>query len=241
MAGKRTSFLLTTDDQAIVLDAGTGLGRLTEPKIRRHVERFESLNIILSHYHLDHIVGLSYLPGIWTNRQVTIYAPSVPFVESTPEAALNRLLAPPCFQRLQDFPLAVDVIPMTAPKFHIGDIQVQIRAQRHPGGSVGIRIDDSVVFMTDTIAETGPLSFISGSRLLIHEAWFIEPVDIELAEKYGHSELSKVRELALASEVGRLMPMHFDPKLEQPIRETTLKPAKGLSTIIPIEGECYEV
>src|SRR5262245_31655990 len=171
-----TSFLLTTEDQAIVLDAGTGLGRLEEPSIRRHVERFESMNIILSHYHLDHIVGLSYLPGVWTNRRVTIYAPSLPFVESTPEAALDRLFGPPCFQRLQAFPLSVNVIPMTASKFHIGDTQVQIRAQRHPGGSVGIRINDSVVFMTDTIAETGPLSFIAGSRLLIHEAWFVGPV-----------------------------------------------------------------
>jgi hypothetical protein len=35
--------------------------------------------------------------------------------------------------------------------------------------------------------------------------------------------------------------MHFDPKLERPVSETTLQPTKGLSTIIPIEGESYAV
>src|SRR5262249_47506289 len=103
---------------------------------------------------------------------------------------------------------------------------------------VGIRIDDSVVFMTDTVAETGPLSFMADAALLIHEVWFVEPVDPEIAEKYGHSELSKVVELAMASDVRSLMPMHFDPSIQSPPADTA---AKDLRMIVPIEGASYEI
>ncbi|MGH7338266.1 MAG: MBL fold metallo-hydrolase, partial [Myxococcota bacterium] len=59
---------------ALVLDAGTGLGRLAEPELAELLAPIERLDILLTHYHLDHVVGLSFLPGIWSGRAVRIFA-----------------------------------------------------------------------------------------------------------------------------------------------------------------------
>src|SRR5262245_34682861 len=92
-----TSFLILTSDTAILLDAGTGVARLLDSHVADVLASYENLNIILSHYHLDHIIGLSYLAGIRRKMAVSIYAPTTPFVESNPETALRLLLRPPLF------------------------------------------------------------------------------------------------------------------------------------------------
>ena len=93
--GRQTmSYLLTMPGAALLLDAGTGLGRLIEPEVRNHVESLERLDILLTHYHLDHVVGLSYLPGVLGTLPVRIHAPVPPLVALGSEA-LDRLLSPP--------------------------------------------------------------------------------------------------------------------------------------------------
>ena len=46
-------------EQGVVLDAGTGLYR-----VRRLVQTY-TLDVFLTHAHLDHLLGLSYLDGIF--------------------------------------------------------------------------------------------------------------------------------------------------------------------------------
>jgi ribonuclease BN (tRNA processing enzyme) len=97
--GRQTmSFLLLTGNEALLLDAGTGVGRLLERTMIDLLQPYDCLNIILSHYHLDHVVGLSYLPGTWMRGVVRIYAPGRPFVETEPDQALSRLLQPLYFR-----------------------------------------------------------------------------------------------------------------------------------------------
>jgi ribonuclease BN (tRNA processing enzyme) len=242
--GRQTmSFLVLAGDSAIVLDAGTGLGRLLEPGIRAQVERYDRLNIVLSHYHLDHVVGLSYLPGVWGNRPARIFAPAPPFVDAHPDDALRHLLNPPLFQSWRDFPGPVEIVPILQSSFDIDGIPVQVRRQKHSGGSIGIRVGDVMVYMTDTTIEKDPpLPFLTGARLLIHEAWFTAPVDADIAEKAGHSRLTDVLELAAASGIPGLMPVHFHPGLEsavQAIAQTAIP--SGVEVIIPAEGVTYDI
>jgi len=240
--GRQTmSFLILTGESAIVLDAGTGLGRLLEPDIGAQVERYDRLNIVLSHYHLDHVIGLSYLPGVWGTKATRIFAPGPPFVDAAPDLALNRLLGPPLFPALRDFPGPVEVVPMLHSSFDIDGIPVQIRRQNHAGGSIGIRLGDALVYMTDTTAHKGPLPFLDGARLLLHETWFLEPVDTATAEKAGHSRLADVLDLAAASGVPRLMPVHFHPTVDSAAIQAIAQAAisRGVQVVIPAEGVPY--
>src|ERR1700758_535695 len=60
-------------DAAIMIDAGTGVGRLVEhPELLEGVAR---LDILLTHFHLDHVCGTAYLAAIGLPVQATIWGP----------------------------------------------------------------------------------------------------------------------------------------------------------------------
>src|SRR3954469_23164372 len=110
--GRQTmSFLVRRDGVPLLLDAGTGVGRLIEQETSRALDGASRLDILLTHYHLDHVVGLSYLTAVAAKLPVRIWAPAPPLVDGTPEA-LGTLIAPPLFPiRFADFPSKVEVVP----------------------------------------------------------------------------------------------------------------------------------
>jgi ribonuclease BN (tRNA processing enzyme) len=56
------SIAVRVGSSLILLDAGTGIRRLvTDPALHGGVE---SIHVMLSHFHLDHVVGLSYLSAL---------------------------------------------------------------------------------------------------------------------------------------------------------------------------------
>ena len=59
--GRHTACALLRDgDGAILIDAGTGVGRLVEnPDL---LDGVQQLDILLTHFHLDHVVGLAVPP-----------------------------------------------------------------------------------------------------------------------------------------------------------------------------------
>ena len=210
--GRQTmSFLLCGPDVTLVLDAGTGLGRLAEPAIAARLEEVERLEVVLSHYHLDHVVGLACLGAVW-RRPVRIHAPAPPLVDVEPAQALARLIAPPLFPAtLDQFPIPVEVAPY-AGDFELGGVAVRTRRHTHPGGSVGVRLGDQLAYVTDTVADPQTASFARGVRWLLHEVW----VDDRQAAQdpklvAGHSSPRAVAKIAAAAQVERLVPVHHHP------------------------------
>jgi len=239
-------FLFLTESEALLLDAGTGVARLLEQHIVDLLRPYDCLNVILTHYHLDHVVGLSYFPETWAQRRIRIYAPARPFVETTPEEALNRLLQPPLFSvPLRDFPMPLEVIPVTRESLQIGTLSIQLRAQKHPGGSAGIRIEDALAYVTDTIVEQATQTFAQGVELLLHEVWWTDTeADSDEVKRSGHSHATGVARIATQAGVSRLMPVHHHPrrpdagvrKLAQEMQEQT-----DVEVMVPEEGKVYEL
>lgn len=207
-----TSFLFLTEANAILLDAGTGAARLGEPGVQEHLQPYSHLDVVLSHYHLDHVVGLFYLSGVWPGS-VRIYAPAPPLVDATPTLALGRLLSPPlCPTDLEQLLPGVDVIVVTQESFSLGGLPVRAWSQSHPGGSVGYRFGDSLVYMTDRSMDLGQAAHARGARVLLHELWMTdEEAAAEPEKRVAHSHLSAVAEFANTAGVGALMPMHHHP------------------------------
>jgi ribonuclease BN (tRNA processing enzyme) len=239
-----TSFLVLTAEDAILLDAGTGISRLLDSPISRLLDPYRELHIILSHYHLDHIVGLSYLAGASAARSVFIHAPAPPLVDADPFDALRSLLNPPFFSvPLEQFPMEVRVVPITSEQFAAGQSVVSVRRQIHPGGSIGIRIGD-LVFMTDTAVDKDALSFMYRAKLLLHEVWLRdEDVDGHSAELNGHAFLTGVSQLAGEAEVSQIMPIHIHPQRNHNELETLVAGMgrTGLRVLSPVEGQVYPI
>ncbi len=244
--GRQTmSFLVVENGSALVLDAGSGLSRLLEPTAQSLIEGIERLDVVLTHYHLDHVIGLSYLPGLVRDRRVRIFAPAPPLTESGPEA-LSKLIAPPLFPvTFERWPMPVEVVPYAGPELEIGRFAMRVRAQRHPGGSAGLRLGDTLAYVTDTVADPETARFAAGVGNLMHEVWLTEAeAAVDDAARTGHSAAGTVAEVASRAGVGRLLPVHHHPKRtaeELAKLVEFLAERSGRAVALPREGETLDL
>jgi len=240
--GRQTmSFLLHDAQRALVLDAGSGLGRLVEPEVRRAIADRDRLDILLTHYHLDHVVGLAFLPGLW-DRAVRIFGPRRPLVDAEPRAVLERLVAPPLFPgRLDELGLPIEVEAYDGDSLSIAGLHLSLRRQRHPGGSVGVRVGEELAYVTDTEPDPGTVVLCAGVDTLLHEVWSSRAEAAAPGyQPRGHSSTEAVAEIADGAGVGRLVPVHHRPDRDAEAVRALADELAGLvscSVLLAAEGE----
>lgn len=190
----------------IVLDAGSGMFRLT-PLIETR-----SLDVLLSHAHLDHVLGLTFLLGILHRRPVErlrIWGEAEK-LEAIQTHLFSKLLFPA--------PLQAEWCPLEGESsVRLGDVALSWRLQSHPGGSLAFRLDwqfpsRSLVYATDTCGDhtTEVLDWMGQADLMLHECFFRDP-QRSWAEQTGHTWTSRVAEVARATRPKRLLLTHLNP------------------------------
>lgn len=187
----------------VMLDAGTGMHRAAE-----YLQTAE-LDVFLSHAHLDHVVGLTYLFDVCYRHpleRITVHG------EGAKLAAIEEhLFATPLF------PLRPpgEFQPLTGEVELAHGGRLRYFPLEHPGGAIGFRLDwpgHSLAYVTDTAArpDAGYVEAIRGVDLLVHECYFPDEM-AQWAEKTGHSHTTAVARLARQAEVGRLLLVHINP------------------------------
>jgi ribonuclease BN (tRNA processing enzyme) len=136
--------------------------------------------------------------------------------------------------------MPVEIVPYGGPELAVGPFAFAVRAQRHPGGSAGLRCGDRFAYVTDTVADPETAAFARGVGLLFHEVW---STDEEAARdgtaRLGHSAVGEVADLARAAGVAALAPVHHHPR--RSARElgalvAALAARAGLPVVLPREG-----
>ena len=199
------SYLVDTGESLIILDSGSGLSRLSN-----HLDilnKYEEINIIYSHYHLDHIIGLSYI-GNWSkDKRLNIYGPGKALGFTGCQDVISKLLAPPFFPiTIDKFAKEVNMRDYGLEGFKIGTIPVNIISQVHSGNSFGISIGDYVQYTTDTTILEETFKEAQGTKLLLHECWSIANEGSK-----DHSSFEEINKMLSKYKIQKLGLIHINP------------------------------
>jgi ribonuclease Z len=197
---RRHTACLMFPEIGLIFDAGTSAFRIP---LRL---KTDSVDIYLSHAHLDHVAGLTFL--------------LTPMLTGT--LSVRLIGKPKTLNAVREHLLDRHIFPIEPPYEYVElQDEMEVGGQgklthvplKHPGGSVGYRIDwpdRSLAYITDTVTDGSYTEFLQGVDVLIHECYFHDDM-ADWAEKTGHSNTTPVAELAREVNAKRLLLVHIDP------------------------------
>ena len=200
---------LRDGSRALLIDAGTGVQRLVEqPDLLEGVDR---VDIVLTHFHLDHVVGLSYLSALPLAEPPTVWGPGELLTAGSTRSIVERLLSLPLFSApLKTILSGVHEIPKVG-GFEVGPFSFSTRVQElHAGSTLALRIGDFLTYCTDTAPDRGNVEFASGSRILLHDAWYATKSSADR----NHSAGGDAGRIAREASVDHLVLIHINPLQE---------------------------
>lgn len=163
-------FMVEHEGALLLLDAGTGVSNLA-----RHLdvlERHERITVLLSHYHLDHVIGLIYLLPFLEGKELHIYGPGRPCYDRSTRDLLEQLLQPAFFSRpLERFCERVACFDYCGKDFSADGVAVSVVPQRHSAPSFRLTLDNRLIYATDTAFNPSEWCGDYHGMTLLHECW----------------------------------------------------------------------
>lgn len=207
--GSTSCYMVEAGGETIFLDAGTGL--LNAPAVfpRPPV-------ILLSHLHLDHVLGLGMYPRLNMRGAVTGLMLEAPSAQQAFDR-VSELFRPPYWPlRLTEYPGRLETTPL-APRFQIGAVEVEAMAGNHPDGGLVFRLGyggKQLVYATDYEPEAESfarlISFCRGADLVLYDAQYTEEEYLS-KRGFGHSTAVQGQKLLRGSGAKELLLIHHNP------------------------------
>jgi len=203
--------------QRIVLDAGTGLRNLGNALVRTGEP--QSLTLLLSHFHWDHIQGLPFfVPAYMPQTKLAIVGASDG--RHSLRDKLSRQMTEPHFPvQLDDLSAQLTYREARpAQVLELGDVRIKVARLNHPGGVFAYRVEHegtSLVYATDTehyaCVDPALKALAEGADVLIYDAQYT-PEEYQSKVGWGHSTYVAGAEVAKSAGVKQLVLYHHDPQ-----------------------------
>lgn len=212
--------ILTSNQQIIIIDAGTGIRMLGEV-LSQENPRGIAASILLSHTHWDHIQGLPFFTPLQSRRN-RFKAVGQRRANRRLEEILSRQFQEPYLPfAYRSLAAGLNVVEVgDGETIHIDDkISVKVAGLNHPGGCLGFRVEDGdtkLAYCTDTAWDEdnfgqNVVQFARGADLLIHDSFFADPKEAKTYSDWGHSSWLQATQLATIAEVDALSLFHYSP------------------------------
>ena len=215
--GNTSCVAVETDDQILIVDAGTGI----RPLGRALRGTDKTIYIALTHVHSDHVEGFPFFGPLYEQDRPIYLVDHV--LDGTRWSLLDRLDG-------FHFPLEPAALPADVRRVeadavsYLNDRGFSLSRRRvnHPGGAYGYRFSldaRTVVHIPDNeiappeggVAPFDALAgFCAGADVLVHDAQY-RADDVPEKAGWGHSVLPDACRLARAAAVNRLVLFHHDP------------------------------
>jgi len=202
----------------IILDGGTGLRPLGNALIQSGPT---DADILFTHTHLDHIVGIPFFAPLYDKRStIRIWAGHLAPPRSIRDALAGIMVEP-------IFPVPIEVFGATPSynDFRAGEsftlkpgIEIHTIPLRHPNGATGYRIDyagRSLCYITDyehgqDKIDPAIVQLIKNTELFIYDCTYTDE-EYPSHVGWGHSTWQEGVKLADYANVDRLILFHHDP------------------------------
>ena len=213
--GNTSCMTVESGGEELVVDAGSGL--YTYQKKFGKDSSQSAVNILISHLHLDHIIGLGMFAPAWNGRKVNIY--TISRGDRPLREQVLGIFSPPNWPKNMLKLANVDIVEIfpDAP-FRLGVFMVTPFLASHPDGTVSFHITDGkkhFVHLLDSEYEsTNPIDYKStnvyykNADLVVFDACYM-PVDYHKFVGFGHSTVKHGVELAKKWGVKHMMFSHF--------------------------------
>lgn len=223
-----------SNGKGLVIDGGTGARMLGMDLMRRAAGGSIELDILMTHFHWDHIQGIPFFAPLYDpkNRIQFHTSRSPEDVRNILEGQMTHPYFPVKFELLgaqrqfADFP--------AASKKLLGDrVEVTPFALNHPQGATGFRIEcDGAVVVHACDHEHGDSEkdkrireMAEGASVLIYDAQFT-PDEYAAKKGWGHSTWLEGVKIAREAKVQHLVLSHHDPSHTDEFMEAVLAAAR---------------
>jgi phosphoribosyl 1,2-cyclic phosphodiesterase len=198
----------------VILDMGTGMVKL--PPL---VGEVREADILLGHFHYDHIQGMPYFPPFYREGRYNIYARAP--ADSDVETTLSAYMQPP-FHPVPFTGFCADIRchDLAGAEFTTeAGLAVRTVALNHPGGCTGYRLEDggrALVYLCDHEHgndESVIIEFCRNADLVVYDA-FVTSAEYRQGNYigWGHSHHEAGLDLAEAAGAKRIAFMHHAPR-----------------------------
>lgn len=221
--GNTSCILAEHGEMTVVFDAGSGLVPLGNYLLKKGRKR---VDILLSHLHVDHVMGLFRFPLLY-DREAEIHLYGGGECSGGLSGRLASFAGPPWWPvRLSDCPAQVliheagsgESFFLPEKKEGSGKIQVCTLRGNHPGGSLIYRVEAEgaeIVYALDCemdpVMESRLAIFSKESALVIWDANFTEE-DLKSHKGWGHSSWKEGVSFGRSAGIRRMLMTHYAPE-----------------------------
>ncbi|MFX0105964.1 MAG: MBL fold metallo-hydrolase [Candidatus Hodarchaeota archaeon] len=205
--GNTVSILIDTEDFYIIFDAGDSIY-----KIDQYIDDEKPIIILLSHLHLDHIIGLHTFAKFLLKQDINIYG-----YKGT-KAGIEKIIKHPYSSPFGDIAVNVQIHDLNEGNYNLG-FPITCKLLYHADPCLGYRIEIEnkiISYCTDTGVCQNLYQLSTNADLLITECSYKIG-----QEKWGwpHLKPEDAAEIAVKSKVKKLILTHFDASSYRSIQD----------------------
>jgi len=215
--GHTSCVSIETQEEIVIMDMGTGMKKLGE-SIVSNPNSPSKINIMLSHYHWDHLIGFPMFAPLFSDKyQINIYGKKDRIgVKDVINHMLDPIFWPVSFN---DFKADLNFYTIGDNQIKISDnMMIESQVHQHPNGAFSYKVlsnDKTISYITDCEHMLGNINenlinFAKNSDLLIHDAHFAKE-DLSNHKGWGHSSWDQAVSMAQKSKSKQLALYHYSP------------------------------
>lgn len=221
--GNTSCISVETDGHTLVLDAGSGLAQFEKDLKRRCPEYLndlqEPVDILISHLHMDHIIGLPVFGPVWNKSGARIYTCFRGEDKRSLKKQILGIFRPPYWPTSMAEVANVECVPVRdAWTFTLGPYNITPFAAVHPDTTLSFYItngEKTIVHLLDSetslMAEDDyavMVGYCTDADMVVFDAAY-SPEDYIKKKGWGHSTIEDGIKLAERSNCKRMLFSHF--------------------------------